>query len=76
MIAGARRLIHATAILVRDVRIPTWLRGLAAFAALPIPGPLDEAVLLLVGLLLWAFYREPLRDAWNQAGQAVSPSPP
>ena len=75
MIAGARRLIQATAILVRDGRIPRWLRGLAAFGALPIPGPFDEAVLLIVGLLLWAFYREALRDAWNQAGHTVSPSP-
>jgi hypothetical protein len=43
------------------------LRGLAAFGVLPIPGPFDEAVLLIVGLLLWCFYRQSLREAWSQA---------
>jgi len=39
------------------------------FAALPIPGPLDEAVLLLVGGILWLFYRPRLIEAWEQAGR-------
>jgi len=43
------------------------LRGLAALGLLPVPGPLDEAVLVLVGAILYGFYREPLRDAWRQA---------
>jgi hypothetical protein len=34
---------------------------------LPVPGPFDEAVLLVVGLLLFAFYRDPLREAWAEA---------
>jgi hypothetical protein len=34
---------------------------------LPIPGPVDEAMLLLVALLLWVFYRERLLDAWLRA---------
>jgi hypothetical protein len=67
MIAAARRLIRAVKILARDGRIPRPLKGLAAFGVLPIPGPFDEAVLLAVGLLLWAFYRQPLREAWSQA---------
>ncbi|MBA3348248.1 MAG: hypothetical protein H0T13_06775 [Actinobacteria bacterium] len=54
-------------ILARDGRIPRPLRGLAAFGVLPIPGPVDEAVLLVVGALLWAFYRRSLREAWSQA---------
>ena len=74
MIAAARRLILAVKILSLDHRIPKPLRGLAAFGVLPIPGPFDEAVLFAVGLLLWAFYREALRDAWSQAGLRVSPS--
>jgi len=54
-------------ILVRDGRIPKPLRGLAAFAVLPIPGPVDELALLIVGLFLWMFYRDSLREAWSQA---------
>ena len=65
--AAARRLIRAVEILARDGRIPKTLRGLAAFGVLPIPGPFDEAVLLIVGLLLLAFYRDCLREAWSRA---------
>lgn len=67
MIAAARRLIRAVKILARDGRIPKPLRGLVAFGLLPIPGPFDEVALVIVGLLLWLFYREPLRQAWTQA---------
>ncbi len=67
MVAAARRLIRAVKILARDRRIPRPLRGLAAFGVLPIPGPFDEAVLLIVGLILWALYRDSLREAWSQA---------
>ena len=63
----ARHLIRAVKILARDGRIPVPLRGLAAFGVLPIPGPVDEAALLIVGALLWLFYRQPLTDAWAQA---------
>ena len=33
-----------------------------------IPGPVDEAALLIVGPALSVFYRANLRDAWNMAG--------
>ncbi len=59
------RTLRATAILVRDRRIPRPLRWLAAFAVLPIPGPVDEAVLLSIAPLLWIFHREEMRDAWH-----------
>jgi hypothetical protein len=62
-----RRLIRAVKILALDGRIPWPLRGLVAFGLLPVPGPLDEAVLVLVGAILYGFYREPLRAAWRQA---------
>ena len=67
MIATARRLIRVVKILVRDGRIPRPLRGLAAFGVLPIPGPVDEIALLIVGLLLYAFYRDPIREAFRHA---------
>jgi hypothetical protein len=64
---GIRRVIRAVKILATDGRIPRPLRGAAAFAVLPIPGPIDEAVLLVVGALLWLFYRERLTEAWQRA---------
>ena len=41
------------------------LRVLAGFGLLPIPGPVDEAVLLLVAVPLALLYREPLAEAWR-----------
>ena len=59
--ALAGRTLRAVKIVVRDGRIPRPLRWGGAFAALPIPGPFDEVVLLLVGGILWIFYRDQLR---------------
>jgi hypothetical protein len=53
--------------LARDPRIPRPLRWLAALALLPIPGPFDEAVLLVVAPIFFAFYRGPMREAWRRA---------
>jgi hypothetical protein len=68
MRAFCGRAIRAARLLVADRRIPRPLRWLAAVALLPIPGPVDEAVLLLVAPLLLAFHREPMREAWRAAG--------
>jgi hypothetical protein len=54
--------------LARDGRIPKSLRWIAGLALLPIPGPLDEIVLIVVAPILWVFYREPMREAWEAAG--------
>jgi hypothetical protein len=61
------RAIRAVRLLVRDGRIPRPLRWLALLGVAPVPGPFDEAVLLVVAALLFAFYRDVLRDAWEQA---------
>jgi hypothetical protein len=66
---GIARTIRAAKILVRDGRIPRPLRWAGAFGLLPIPGPVDELVLLLVGGILWLFYRERFTAAWQQAAQ-------
>ena len=42
-------------------------KGLAAFGLLPVPGPFDEAALLIVAAFLFAFRRDALRDAWRSA---------
>ena len=34
---------------------------------LPVPGPFDEAVLVVVGAFLWLFYRDQFREAWEAA---------
>ena len=62
-----RRTLRAVRLLAREGRIPRPLRALVAFGLLPIPGPLDEAALLLVAVVLWLFYRDVLRDAWRRA---------
>jgi hypothetical protein len=63
------RTTRAVKLLARDGRIPRPLRWAAGIGLLPIPGPLDEAVLLIVALLLWAFYREALVDAWRRSDE-------
>ena len=71
MLRAARRVVLAVKILARDGRIPKPLRGLVAFGVLPIPGPVDEVVLLIVGPILWIFYRDRFRQAWSQAAPAL-----
>ena len=64
------RTIRAVRLAARDPRIPKPLRVLAGFGLLPIPGPVDEAVLLVVAVPLALLYREPLADAWRRAATA------
>lgn len=62
-----RRFLRAVRIAARDQRIPRWVRALALLGAAPVPGPLDEVVLLLVAPILVVFYRAHLREAWQRA---------
>ena len=43
--------------LVREPHLPRPLRWLLVFALLPIPGPVDEAALVLAALVIAVFYR-------------------
>jgi hypothetical protein len=65
--AFLKRTANAVRIVLRHSRIPRPIRWLAVFGLAPIPGPVDEAVLLLVAAILFVFYRRELRDAWTQA---------
>jgi hypothetical protein len=68
--SSLKRTLRAVKIAATDRRIPRPLRGLAALGLAPIPGPFDEALLLIVVIPLVLFYREPLADAWRQANTA------
>jgi hypothetical protein len=67
IIAFTRRTVRAMKVLARDPRVPKPLRWIAALALLPIPGPVDEAILLVIAPVFAAFYREPMREAWRTA---------
>ena len=54
--------------------IPRPIRWLAALGLLPVPGPFDEAVLLVVALILFVFYRSQLREAWALSGPGGRPA--
>jgi hypothetical protein len=64
-----KRTAKAVRIVLGHGGLPRPIRWLAAFGLLPIPGPVDEAVLLLVALILFLFYRRELREAWERAGR-------
>lgn len=65
--AFIRRTIRTVKRLVRDGRIPKPVRWAAAVGLLPIPGPIDELVLLVVAAVLWLFWRDLLVEAWRQS---------
>jgi hypothetical protein len=65
--AFLKRTAKAVRIVLRHGGVPRPIRWLAAFGLAPIPGPIDEAVLLLVAAILFVFYRRELREAWEQA---------
>jgi hypothetical protein len=55
-------------VVARDDRIPKPLRWVAGLALMPIPGPFDEAVLVLVAPV-FLLYRQPIREAWDATRQ-------
>jgi hypothetical protein len=64
-----QRVIRAVRIAATDRRIPRPLRWLAALGLAPIPGPFDEALLLIVAVPLALLYRGPLTDAWRHSAK-------
>ncbi len=61
-------MFHKIKFVIKDKRIPKWIKILAAFGLAPIPGPIDEIVLLFVLPILFIFYRPILKEAWNDRG--------
>jgi hypothetical protein len=70
VLAFFRHAVRAVRTAATDTRIPKPLRWLAALGVLPIPGPFDEALLLLVAVPLALFYRRPLAEAWTTSADA------
>jgi hypothetical protein len=66
-LAFIARTIDAAGLLARDEWIPRPLRWVLLIGLLPIPGPVDEAVLLLAAPLLLVLGREPMREAWRRS---------
>jgi len=66
-----KRVFRAVRFAATDRRIPRPLRWLVALGLLPVPGPLDEIVLLVAAVPLAVFYREPLVEAWRRGGADV-----
>jgi hypothetical protein len=71
----SRRTVRAVKLAATDKRIPKPLRWFAALGLAPIPGPFDEAVLVIVAVPLAVFYREALADAWRRAAEPRYGSP-
>jgi hypothetical protein len=67
-----KQTIRAARIAATDQRIPRPLRWFGALGLLPIPGPVDEVVLLIAAIPLATFYRHPLREAWQRAGTEIT----
>jgi hypothetical protein len=68
------RLFRALRLVLSDERIPKPIRWIGGIALLPIPGPVDEAVLILL-LPVLMVYRQPLREAWMQTARSSEGAP-
>jgi hypothetical protein len=68
------RLFRALRLVLSDERIPKPIRWIGGIALLPIPGPVDEAVLILL-LPVLMVYRQPLREAWMRAARSSEDAP-
>ena len=69
MFAFLKRVVRAVRFVATDKRIPRPLRWFVALGLLPVPGPIDEIVLLIAAVPLGLFYRQPLAEAWRRAAE-------
>ena len=70
MRAWLRRLWRALSLAARDEQIPRPVRAVAAFGLLPIPGPVDEIVLVLIAPVL-VLYRHRFAVAWRATARST-----
>jgi hypothetical protein len=65
-IKAAVRVLRGAA---KDPRIPRPVRWLLVAGLLPVPGPFDEAVLLLALVIIAVFFRPVLRDLLRRSAE-------
>lgn len=53
--------MHIAKALARDERLPRHLRLMLAFGILPIPGPVDDLILIIAGVLIMTRHRATFR---------------
>ena len=61
--------------LARDPAIPRWLRGLLIFGLLPIPGPVDNAVLIVAVAFLVTVYRHRIAHHYAYEARMIAMAP-
>ena len=69
-----RKHLNVAKRLAKDGAVPGWMRGLLVFGLLPIPGPVDDVVLVIVVLLLVTVYRH--RVVHHYAIESLEPVVP
>jgi hypothetical protein len=65
--ARVRRLLRLLKLLARDPRVPRPVRGLILIGLLPVPGPLDEAVLIGAVAVLLLVRPGLLQTLWRES---------
>lgn len=61
------RLLRTAKTVACDSRIPRWTRVLLVIGLLPIPGPIDEAVLLAALAGVCIRHRDIVRESWGKS---------
>jgi hypothetical protein len=61
--------------LATDPEIPRWLRWLLVFGLLPIPGPVDDLVVLFVAVVLVTCYRDRIRHQYAYEASMIEVVP-
>jgi hypothetical protein len=70
-----RRHLRVVRKLARDPAIPRWLRLALLFGLLPIPGPVDDVVVIVVALVIVTFYRHRVRHHYAYEAAMVPIAP-
>ena len=65
-----KRVLRCVKKLATDKRLPRWLRAMICFGLIPLPWFFDEMALALSSVILIAFYRRLLQEAWETSHEA------
>ena len=66
-----RRHLRVAKALAQDPSIPRWLRWMLLFGLLPIPGPVDDLVVVVAAVILVTFYRHRIRHHYDREAALV-----